>query len=113
MSTKIGQDAEKQAAKYLQKQGFKIIDRNWRTRWCEIDIIASKNKIIYFTEVKYRSSANCGTGLDYITPKKMQQMAFAAEFWLSANKVDSECRLAAIELSDNPPRVINCEFDVQ
>lgn len=112
MSTKIGQEAEKQAAKYLQKQGFKIIDRNWRTRWCEIDIIASKNKIIYFTEVKYRSSANCGTGLDYITPKKMQQMAFAAEFWLSAKKLSCECRLSAIELTGDPPVVVGCIFDI-
>lgn len=112
MSTKIGQEAEKQAAKYLKKQGFKIIDRNWRTRWCEIDIIASKDKIVYFAEVKYRSSANCGTGFDYITSKKLQQMSFAAEFWLSANNVNCECRLSAIELSGDPPCVTNCIFDI-
>lgn len=69
-----GQRAEEVAADYLAAQGYEIIERNWRTRVCEIDIIASKDRVMYFIEVKYRKSNSQGSGLDYITPKKLKQM---------------------------------------
>lgn len=97
----IGHDAEKQAAEYLKQQGFKILELNWKTKYCEIDIVAQKKKIIYFVEVKYRKSDFHGTGLDYITPKKLNQMRFAAEFWVSANNWNGDYRLAAIAVDND------------
>ena len=73
---RLGEDA---AADYLGKHGFAIMERNWKTKWCEIDIVAQKDKILYFVEVKYRKADN---GLDAITPKKYEQMRFAAELYL-------------------------------
>ena len=53
MNTKtIGNDGEKRAADYLVSKGFEIIERNWRTNRGEIDIIAFKNDILVFVEVK-------------------------------------------------------------
>ena len=72
---------------------------NWRTRWCEIDIVSKDRKCVYFTEVKYRSSDRQGTGFDYITPKKLKQMSFAAEFWLAENKWTKESLLQAAEVN--------------
>jgi uncharacterized protein (TIGR00252 family) len=106
MSTEVGRAAEDVAAKYLEKLGHKILERNWRTRWCEIDIVSQKGSVLYFVEVKYRASSAWGNGLEYVTPKKLQQMRFAAEFWLVGARTNAkDCRLAAISLSDSPPKV--------
>ncbi|MGH7241348.1 MAG: YraN family protein [Candidatus Saccharimonadales bacterium] len=95
----IGRQAEAAAAKYLNSDGFKTIEQNYRTRWCEIDIVAEKDKVIYFVEVKYRQSNDYGSGLEYITPRKLQQMAFAAEFWLTDCARQQAYQLAGIEVS--------------
>lgn len=94
-----GHDAEKVAAAALQKQGYKIRDINWRTKYCEIDIIGEKKNVMYFVEVKYRQNDNQGQGIDYITPKKLEQMAFAAEIWVTNNKWNGDYELAAVEVS--------------
>ncbi len=95
-STKqIGDEGESFVCEYLIKKQFKIIDRNWRTRYCEIDIIAEKNNRIYFIEVKTRKSEVFGGGLEYITKKKIAQMEFSAELWVSDQKWSGEYQLAA------------------
>jgi ribonuclease HII len=78
-----GSIAENAAAEYLLNLGYVVHERNWKTKWCEIDIIASKAGRIHFVEVKYRRSSVYGDGLDAITPKKLRQMKFAAELWLT------------------------------
>ncbi len=97
-TTSAGREAEGLVAQYLGKQGHKIVSLNWRTRWCEIDIVSKDRNCIYFTEVKYRSSSDWGYGLDYITPKKLKQMHFAAEFWLTENKWTKDSLLQAAEV---------------
>lgn len=94
-----GHDAETRAAEYLRQVGYKIHDMNWKTRFCEIDIVAEKSKIIHFVEVKYRKSARQGSGLDYITPKKLSQMTFAAELWVSQQAWLGDYQLSAIEIT--------------
>lgn len=94
-----GHEAEKIAAKYLEKRGYKILELNWKTPRCEIDIVAKKSKTIYFVEVKYRENDSQGTGLDYITPSKLKQMAYAAEIWATEKNYNDAYQLAAIELS--------------
>lgn len=98
-TTSIGQQAETAAAQSLEVQDYKILQRNWRTRWCEIDIVASRYKRVYFIEVKYRKNAEQGTGLDYITAKKLKQMKFAAELWVSENQWRGDYSLGAMEVT--------------
>lgn len=93
-----GHEAEFHAAEHLKKLGYKIIELNWSTRLCEIDIVAQKKNTIYFVEVKYRSHTGQGTGLEYITPQKLKQMKFAAECWVQEKKWRKDYELAAIEL---------------
>lgn len=93
-----GHDAEKRAAKHLESLGFKIRDINWKTRYCEIDIVAEKNKTIYFVEVKYRRNTAQGIGLEYITPRKLKQMQFAAEMWVQTHTWSGDYQLAAISI---------------
>lgn len=95
----VGHDAEKSAAKYLETLGYEIRELNWKTKYCEIDIVAQKNNVIYMVEVKYRKSAAQGDGFEYITPKKLNQMKFAAKFWVQMNKFDGDYRLAALSIT--------------
>lgn len=78
----LGDRGEDVVADFLHKNGHTIIARNHRTPFYEIDIISVKDANIYFTEVKYRKNSRCGTPLDAITSKKLQQMSFAAESFL-------------------------------
>jgi ribonuclease HII len=95
-TTSIGNQAESLVALYLERElGHRILDRNWKCKYAEIDIISILDDCIYFTEVKYRSSSQWGTGLDYITSKKLKQMHFAAELWLSTHQESEECLLQA------------------
>jgi uncharacterized protein (TIGR00252 family) len=98
-TTETGRRAEAVAAQFLQRKGCRIIGQNWRTRWCEIDVVAERADTIYFCEVKYRQHNRQGSGLDYITPKKLQQMQFAAEFWVAKHGWSGEYQLCAIEVS--------------
>ncbi len=98
-NTQTGRLAEGSAAKYLVKQGYHIIDQNWKTKLCEVDIIASKNKTIIFIEVKYRANNSQGSGLDYITSNKLKRMQFAAESWVALYNWNKDYALGAIELS--------------
>ncbi len=95
-TVETGRRAEAAAAKYVQDRGFRVLQQNWRTRYCEIDIVAAKGQTIYFIEVKYRAGRQQGTGLDYITPQKLRQMAFAAELWVAKHRWRGEYELAAV-----------------
>ena len=113
MSTTSGRQAEAAAAKYLSRHKHKILEQNWRTRWCEIDLITQRKNTVYFVEVKYRATDLQGGGLDYITPRKLQQMHFAAEFWLSTQaRTNFDYRLAALEISGPKFTVANWLDDI-
>lgn len=100
----MGAIAEEEAANYLVLQGHEIIERNWKTKYCEIDIVSHRDGTVYFTEVKYRKQANQGGGLAAITPKKLRQMQFAAKVYIQAQQIkDTDLLLAAISLTGEPP----------
>lgn len=98
-SKQRGDKAEMIVADYLRSLGHHIIDRNWKTRYCEIDIISQLESTLYFTEVKYRNTNSRGSGLDAITAKKLRQMTFAARFYLTHKKIQLSARLAAASVS--------------
>ncbi len=78
----IGQKAERVAADYLGAQDYDMLAQNWRTRYCEIDLVVRKDGVIYFVEVKYRRTATHGSGLDAVGNSKLRQMRFAAHIWV-------------------------------
>lgn len=102
----IGNTSETASAEYLQRQGHEILERNWRTKWCEIDIVSRYHDTLYFTEVKHRKDDRAGGGVAAITPTKLKQMNFAASMY--AAHVDSrayDLRLAVITTTGTPPEV--------
>lgn len=105
----IGDLAEDEAMKHLIRQGHMIRARNWKTKYCEIDIVSEKTGVLYFTEVKYRKTSNQGGGLAAITSKKRQQMTFAAELYVHAHgQSQQDLRLAVISLIGEPLRLETC-----
>lgn len=78
-----GNRGEDHAAEWLERQGYLVTERNWKTRFCEIDIIAVKDDVVHFVEVKHRRSEAQGGGIAAITPAKLRQMRFAADMYLS------------------------------
>lgn len=104
----IGDAAENIAVNYLSKMGHEIIDRNWKTKYCEIDIVSKIDDVIYFTEVKYRRVSDQGGGLAVITTAKLRQMKFAAEYYALINDISEiNLRLAAVSVIGQPPIVEN------
>lgn len=104
----IGDIAENEVASYLTCQDHEILARNWKNKFCEIDIVSSLDGKIYFTEVKYRKESKWGDGLEAITKKKLKQMKFAAEFYVLKNKLyQADMRLLVASVTGTPPKVVN------
>ncbi|MCE3283518.1 MAG: YraN family protein [Chitinophagaceae bacterium] len=74
-----GSKGEEMAAAYLVQQGFSILERNWRFRHWEVDIIASKNDRLHFFEVKTRTSGKYGKPEESMSFDKMKSLRNAAE----------------------------------
>lgn len=92
-----GNKGEEIAAKYLKNKGFKIIDRNFRIRGGEIDIIAIKDDVLVFIEVKTRASNKFGTGFDAITPWKLKALIKSAQFYKLKNpNLPEQMRIDAV-----------------
>ena len=101
---KIGDSSETAAANELVRQGHTIIERNWKTKYCEIDIVSQKDGTLYFTEVKHRKNDKAGDGLAAITPKKLNQMKFAARLYAHNERLrDMDMRLIAVATTGSPP----------
>ena len=100
-STSQGHQAEVIVGDYLKLQGYQILATNWRTRRCEIDLVAQKGDIVYFIEVKFRHTNAQGSGFDYITPAKIKQISFAAEVWVAQHRYGGDYELLAAEVNAN------------
>jgi putative endonuclease len=82
----VGRAAEQQAADYLAAQGYEIVGRNWRNRWCELDIVARKAGVFHFVEVKYRADTRFGYAAEYISRDKSSRLMRAALAWNQAHR---------------------------
>jgi putative endonuclease len=74
-----GREGEEIAAAHLAKTGYTLMERNWRFRRWEVDIIASKGRFLHFIEVKTRHSLRFGLPEESITRDKMNNLRNAAE----------------------------------
>lgn len=95
----VGNAAEALATEMLRRQGYEILERNWRTKWCEVDIIARKDDVVWFIEVKYRSTGAFGDGLEYIGRTKIMHMQRAVALWTQKYTYAGECTLGAVAVT--------------
>jgi putative endonuclease len=80
----LGKLGEDRASEYLIKNGFKIIERNYSTKFGEIDLIAVKNNILRFIEVKLKKGEDFGTPEEMIGRNKLFQVNRMSQFYLMA-----------------------------
>jgi len=81
-----GNKGENVAATFLLQNGYTILDRNWRFKHWEIDIIASKENKLHFVEVKTRTSKKFGNPEEGVNEKKMSSLKKGAEEYLFQNQ---------------------------
>jgi len=104
----LGDKAEAKVADYLFSDGHALIERNWKTKFCEVDIISHKGDTFYFTEVKYRKNGLQGGGLAAVTQKKLKQMRFAAEYYATRNRLHGQnMRLIVASVAGEDFRIEN------
>jgi len=92
---KTGQQGEQIAVDYLKKQAYQIVERNFKTRFGEIDIIARQNQVLVFIEVKARRTS--GQAEWQITPSKIKRVKNMAQVYLITHQPDyTDLRIDAI-----------------
>ena len=93
-----GNWGEERAALYLRLHGYKIVERNFRCRQGEIDIIARKGDVVAFVEVKQRKNADFGEAREFVTYSKQRRVSAAAELWLLKTCCELQPRFDVIEV---------------
>ena len=93
-----GTKGEQLAARYLKRQGYRILDQNYRSRFGEIDIIAERGDIIVFCEVKTRKYDSFASAMEAVDYKKQHKIIVTASQFLSQKKVELQPRFDVIEV---------------
>ena len=98
MSLKTGLKAEATAVEYLESRGYSIVERNFHSRFGEIDIVATKKNILHFFEVKYSKNYDA---LTRITPKKLQRIIKTIDYYMYKNSIDLDHQIDALIVNDD------------
>ena len=85
-----GKLGEEIARKYLEKNGYKIIERNFKTKYAEIDLISQKDKEIILIEVRTKIGEMFGTPEESLTRRKLRKLCFNAKL-VRATRIDAIC----------------------
>ena len=93
-----GKKGELAAAKYLKNNGYKILEKNYRKIYGEIDIIAQKGENIAFVEVKTRKSDVYGTPSEFVTVSKQRKIKKTAYTYIQEKDLDAEFTFDIIEV---------------
>ncbi|MCD8052524.1 MAG: YraN family protein [Lachnospiraceae bacterium] len=90
----IGGQYEELAACFLERKGYRILERNYRCRSGEIDLIAARDRTLAFVEVKYRASGSCGTPEEAVNAAKQRRIYRVAQVYMTAHPEawERDCR---------------------
>jgi putative endonuclease len=97
----LGKRGESLAIEYLKLNGYKILEKNWRTHHREVDIIAQDNNEIVFIEVKTRTGIYSGNSVEAVNIQKQRLLIDAAEEYIISNNIDLEARFDIISVIIN------------
>jgi putative endonuclease len=95
---RLGRKGEDIAAQFLAKKNHHILERNWRHRKVEIDLISRTEDILVFIEVKTRSSERFGQPKEFVSERKESLMKDAAEAYLELKQLELEIRFDIISI---------------
>ena len=96
-----GEAAENAALQYLQRQGLRFIERNYRCKLGEIDLIMQDGISLVFVEVRFRRSTRFGSPAETVAARKQQRVVRAAAYYLQRHKLDQPCRFDVIGIQGN------------
>jgi len=99
-----GASAEALAAEFLQSQGLRILDRNYRCRFGEIDLVAESGQTLIFVEVKARKSEGFGGAAESVTASKRRRIVAAARHYLAASG-ERSARFDVVLVRGEPPKL--------
>lgn len=107
-----GSHYEQEAACFLEKQGFKILERNYRSSQGEIDIIAREGKYLVFVEVKYRKNRGWGYPEESVHKRKQQKIRCTASYYLYCHYYSEEtpCRFDVVSIAGKEFMLIRDAF---
>jgi putative endonuclease len=110
----LGRFGESLAATFLEEQGYSILERNYRTPYGEIDLIAKQGDVIVFTEVKTRANSTLGPPEISITRRKADHIRSAAEYYIQQHpEVHDDWRIDVISVqldaNEIPPLITHFE----
>ncbi|OKY74459.1 MAG: YraN family protein [Desulfobulbaceae bacterium DB1] len=112
----LGKKGEEIARKFLRRQGYTIIEHNFRTRNGEIDIIAREGATLVFVEVKTRSDARFGSPFEAVTTRKCKTISrVALEYLLAHGGLDQPCRFDVVSVrpGENPEvEIVRNAFEI-
>jgi len=91
-----GEPAESLAAAFLEREGLRILERNYRCRFGEIDLVAAAGATLVFVEVRARASEAFGGAAGSITAAKRKRLVAAARHYLARHRADSACRFDVV-----------------
>lgn len=100
-----GDAAEALAAEFLQRRGLRIVARNYRCRFGEIDLVAEAGAALVFVEVRARKSGDFGGPAESITAAKRRRLVAAARHYLAAGRRDRPSRFDVVLLTGEPPEI--------
>lgn len=106
----LGQQGEEVAAHYLQAKGYKILERNYRCRSGEVDIVAEEKGDLVFVEVKSRRSKRYGNPAEAVTPRKQGQISKAALCYLGDRHRGRAARFDVVTVQFSGGRVTEVEI---
>jgi putative endonuclease len=102
MASSDGQAAEDLAARYLMDQGLRLVTRNYRCRFGEIDLILQDGETTVFAEVRMRASQRYGGAAASVTARKQRRLVAAARHYLAGRRTPS-CRFDVVALDSLEP----------
>ena len=85
-TTSLGVRGEEAVCKFLKEKGHTVLERNFKTKVAEVDIVSFCDGRLFFTEVKYRKNSRNGTPLEAITRDKQRKMRMGAEMFIKTHK---------------------------
>lgn len=94
----FGKKGEELAARYLAKQNYQLIAKNWRYRYYEIDLICKDENMLVFVEVKTRTSEAIIRPQDAVTRKKQKHLIEGANAYIEMNDLDCESRFDVVSI---------------
>ena len=111
----LGSAGERAAAAWYEEHGYEVMERNWRRREGEVDLIVRNGRTVAFCEVKTRSSDRYGTGSEAVVESKQRRIRRLAERWLqelkpAAGRSLIEIRFDVVSITGGVVEVIEDAF---